>query len=331
MKESKINYFGILKDFDFNNINRDTFPVLLKSGIFNEFELSKHYADKENYFGIELSHQNESFCDFFLYNRKEYYLKKEVLIQLMNNQINSFNLFYEISDIEQELNLELSKEFLDSQKINVLENFFKKYQSQLTNKIFYNDYEKIKESKNIDKWIEYLFDEIDNQYSFDYDIRYNFIILFLKGQKNNHFYFPEKVCLLWKESFIFYKLKKHLEFLKNKILGITSNKLTYHNISTPSKEELSIFKNEGLSVFECIVSNYDNEKNKAFFSYLFHFMRNKDLLRTNAKTSSKKYIEYISNNFNLEMSKVINSTANEQTEFELKMALFEDILKLNKI
>ena len=41
-------YFGILKDFDLDNINKDTFPKLIEADIFDVAELSPEYKTKDD-------------------------------------------------------------------------------------------------------------------------------------------------------------------------------------------------------------------------------------------------------------------------------------------
>ena len=63
---SDFKYFGILKGFDFSNIDKDNLPVLISTGLFDEYELSSVYKHKPiekndiKYFGVELFEKTTS-------------------------------------------------------------------------------------------------------------------------------------------------------------------------------------------------------------------------------------------------------------------------------
>lgn len=330
---NRTKYFGILENFDFENINKDTFPILIGKGIFNEFEMTENYSGTK-YFGLEtnISH-SEAFNTWFLFNKKEYVLKEEIIIELLTQQVNSFEFNWSLSDFEDYIEKEISKEFIDAKKIDALENIYKQQYSFLKDKEFYHEYQQIKRQKDILKWFRYLEDELEcGKYQIDFSIRYKFIANYLKGHKQ-HFIFPENLGEIWRECYLFDKAKSCLEKHQNKILGTIENlnpKKEINQQKTPSNKEIAIFKDNGLDIFNCIISNYEGVKKPAFFSYLFFFVNEKNGLKVNGKTDSLKYREYVKEKFDIiNFSKIINSPAHEQTERTRMFMEFEDILKFN--
>jgi hypothetical protein len=329
MSEQKFK--NILKDFNFNNINKDTFPQLIDSGIFDEFELSDDYKSEEDYFGIETQEKNEIFSDWFLFNRKEYSLKKEIKFEVLKEQVKYFELIWNMSCFEDYINTELAEEFSDIKKQEVLEKIYKKEYSLLPNKQFFIDYQKIQKTGNPLKWFEYLNDELEGgNYIVSYEEQYSFISKYLKDHKGIGNLFPEKICEVWKDCYTFLRITEALELKRTQLLKKTTSnqKESTDNKFTPNSFDTALFRENGLNIFNCIIS-YSTEKNKAFFSYLFFFMLDKKLLKVNGSTNSTKYINYIESRFHIKMSRIINSQAYERTERKSKIEEFEDILKLH--
>jgi hypothetical protein len=327
----KQNYRNILKDFDFDNINEDTFPKLIDSGIFDEYELSDCYKSEIEYFGIETSKTNETFNDWFLFNRKEYYLKNDIKFEVLKEQVKRFELIWNLSDYDDYINSELTKEFSEVKKLEVLEKIYKKEYSFLTDKQFFLDYQKIRKTGNTIEWFEYLNDELEfGNYTVSYEEQYISLSKYLKDYDGTGNLFPDKICKVWQDCYIFLRIIETLEFKKNELLekATIDQKKSKTNKYIANSSDTALFRENGLNIFNCITSN-STEKNKAFFSYLFFFMSEKKLLKVNGTTNSKKYIDYIKSRFDLTMSRIINSQAYEKTERNSKMEEFEDILKLH--
>lgn len=95
---------------------------------------------------------------------------------------------------------------------------------------------------------------------------------------------------------------------------------------------LRLFTENGEEIFKFIVGKYDDEKNPAFFCYLYRFLKNKlKVIRTRG-VDSAKYRRYILKNFNLDMSRVFKSDVAEcYTENDM-FELFENlVIEFNKI
>lgn len=214
-------YYGILKNFNFNNINKDTFLTLINAGIFEEHELSKSYQSEKDYFGVETISENTEFNTWFIFKRKEYCLKDEIILEIISNQINSFKTTWLFSNFEDYIEEELHKEFTDEKKIELLQSIYYEQYAFVSNKVFYSEYQEIKKRKDPMEWFNYIQDELDcGEYKASTSLeKYLFIANFLNGKKNKYF-FPEKICLIWKECYFFDKVKESLENYKNKILKV---------------------------------------------------------------------------------------------------------------
>ena len=81
----------------------------------------------------------------------------------------------------------------------------------------------------------------------------------------------------------------------------------------------NIFKDDYYSLFEYIVLEYKDNKNKAFYSYLYHYFSDNKYLLKNAK-SSIKYNEFlVNNNYINSFSKVIQRVYDEVGDEEKRM------------
>ena len=111
-------YYGILRDFDFDKININSFKKLVEIGIFDEHELSDVYKNDEENFVLDTDIRD--FFDFFIYNKKEYYLKKEIyaeMIYVKNWQLETFN---NVSYFTEEIEVLLISEFLLENKLKIV-------------------------------------------------------------------------------------------------------------------------------------------------------------------------------------------------------------------
>lgn len=248
MSIGKYKYFGILKGFDFDNINKETFPLLIERGIFNEVELSECYQSKEGYFGIELQSQNEKINDFFLYNRKEYHLKKEVYFEMIKRQIERFDLTWNMCSFDYEIEPKLNNIFSDDEKIKTLNEINKKIYGDLTNEIFYYEYSLQLEKKEINQFLAFLIDEIELSPTKS-ENPYGFIAEYLKGEKKGEvssdsweYYFPEVTAKIWEECYLYDKAKEYLEEKKNIILNKEITTMVKKNELTAFQQVLLLEK-----------------------------------------------------------------------------------------
>lgn len=204
-------YFGILKDFDFDNITRDTFHLLVEKDIFDVYELSNCYKSNDDYFGIELNEQKYTFGDFFLFNKKEYVLKKSIISEMINRKNWVMKAFHDLDSITNEIELLVEAEFIPEKKIDVLENRRKAYFNQIRNATFYLLFKNNVEVRSYKSWEEYVtiefLEEDGSKYIADY----------LKGKIK---YLPSSLEYDWNDYFIFSFINDYCDMKRSEILGI---------------------------------------------------------------------------------------------------------------
>ena len=119
-------------------------------------------------------------------------------------------------------------------------------------------------------------------------------------------------------------------FVENKIEKFNNENNSFSLLNhIPSEEEISLFKGNGIDIFNTIISNYKKEKNPAFFSYLFFFLKANKLLNISGTTDSVKYRDYILKKYGVSFPRIINSSAQKQTEHENKMNEFKNIIDVH--
>ncbi|WP_264558644.1 hypothetical protein [Flavobacterium sp. N2270] len=100
------------------------------------------------------------------------------------------------------------------------------------------------------------------------------------------------------KSVVFQELKKAYSFKKIiQYCNVQINELSNKKELTNEKE--IIFKNEGEGFYIYITKIYPSKKDTAFYSYLFHFLQEKDMTLLPRSKDSKKYREFILNNTDL--------------------------------
>lgn len=210
--EFETKYFRCLKDFDFDKININSFNTLASSGIFDEYELSKTYKNEEDYFKSDSDFM--CFGDFFIQNRKEYHLKKEVyteMIYVKNWYLESFNIVEEITN---EIEVLISSELQLEEKLKIIEENYKKYFNQITDKIYYPLFKNETYTCGYSKWEQYFI-----SYIVDND-NYNSVKKFLKGDND---FLDNEINIQWTEYFVVSRLSDYCEEKKNSLLNIKEN------------------------------------------------------------------------------------------------------------
>lgn len=81
----------------------------------------------------------------------------------------------------------------------------------------------------------------------------------------------------------------------------------------------NIFKDDNYFLFEYIVKEYDDIKNKAFFSYLYHYFSDNKYFLKNGKSSTKYNDFLVNNNYITSFSKVIQRVYDEAGDEEKRM------------
>ncbi len=109
----------------------------------------------------------------------------------------------------------------------------------------------------------------------------------------------------WQDLFYFTEM---LSFLKSRI--------KIREVISASK---LIFKSNGEELFDFIVAQYPKEKNSAFFSYLYFFLRDDVKLLQLTSNDSKDYREYVINKFKIPFARIqLNKSDESYKEKEMK-------------
>lgn len=239
MNSLDTKYFRALKEFDFESINKNTFEVLIESGIFDEKELSDSHKNNDDSFVNE--DDIFRFGDFFIHNRKAYYLKKEVLSEMIYVKNWQLNAFFD-TDIEHandEIVQLIEAEFKQEDKIKVIEDCYKKYFSRIEDKQYFALYKSNSKTFGYNSWEEYFLDEIIG------NERYEYISKFLKGEDK---FLPAGLDKNWTDYFIFSGISDFCEKKKNELLNKPS---TMSEENKEKKRDMSF----RLSLFEIILSS----------------------------------------------------------------------------
>ena len=274
--EFNTKYYGSLKDFNFKDINKDNFNMLIKSGIFDESETSyvgKNYEDLAIEFG-----SYSGFCDFFLFNGKEYNLKREVVLEMIyvkNWMLEAFCKDDVESHILNDIEILVNGEFSTENKLKILEENYKKHFNLIEEKTLYSLYKNGTETLGYKSWEELINEEI-------YDSNQPEIVeAFLIGINN---YFPQELANKWKDYYIFSEINDYCENKKNLILNITPKTMEENQNSNVKNIDLSF----QIAVLEEIrtIKNWDglnaSEKGK-----IIHLMIGK-----NCDNIKKIYLSY---------------------------------------
>lgn len=317
-------YFGILKGFDFDKINRDTFQLLIDSNIFDISELSNCYKNKNDYFGLELDNLNWGFSNFYLFNQKEYHLKNEVLKDMFHKCEFKIESRDELDDNIQKLEFNLNMQLSDVSKIYFLKTFILELNQSISNKQYYLLYANNFETNGYTSWYSFFFSEqIDNE-------DYKYVSRYIRGEQD---YIPSFIKDIWKEYFFVSKLtiycKEKIYSLEKKS-GINESDIKVENISklfeskliidnkeiefakTKVEERSDIFNDDGEQIFKFIRSKYPQKQTKAFFSYLYFYLKSINKIIP-LGDDSLEYREYIINNFPINSFSKIQKTVSEKT------------------
>ncbi len=312
MKEFEKKYFGILKNFDFDNININSINELIEKRIFDEFDLSNCYLNDEDYFIADSA--TWEFGDFFIQNRKEYHLKKEVYIEMISLKELHF-IFENFERFTKEIEVLVYAEFILENKLKVLNENYKKYFNQIRNKQYYPLFKNQILTDGYESWEQYFIDDIVGNEN------YASVVKFLTG--NNKFINTE-IENQWNDYYLFSQISDYLEKKRNEILNI---KIEFSDLIKNNIFNEIIFKENAEDLFSYIVTKYPKTKNTAFFSYLYFFMKDNLKLLYTIGNDSKDYRMYINKLFKLNFSRIQNTSSENQYKKNDMFKLFEIYVK----
>ena len=195
----KYKYAGVLKGFDFKKINKNNFQLLIEKQLFDVNELSETYKGLGNYFGLELEEVDLNFSDFFLFNGKEYLLKKDIYLEMYNFKNEFIEDWNEIDSVYNEINLGIEREFQTENKLKVIEKYYNEYFSIVKNSDYYLLFKDGNKTGGYNSWLEYFISNIVDEEDFTSVENYlkGNLPFFLNPQINkdwDSFYIISKVC-----------------------------------------------------------------------------------------------------------------------------------------
>lgn len=315
-------FYGILKSFDFNTINRESFPVLLNSGIFDELELSNCFKSNGDYFGIELNNDTWSFGDFFLFKGKEYYLKKEIYTEMVFRKNWTLKSFSNVNFITNQIEVLIENELIPKNKIQIIDDNFKLYFNQIKNKEYYSLFKNQTETNDYKCWEEYFIDEIVEKQNFE------FLVNFLQG---NNDYIPSEIKQQWEDYFLVSEISDYCNLKITAILskqksGI-NKKSNIKDLSEPiNNTNLSdiIFKPNGEKMFNFLISKYPLKKNTAFFSYLYFYLMDDLKLLYVTGNDSLDYRNHVIKRFNISFKRIQTTNSNNKFKRDKILRLFNE-------
>lgn len=229
--EFNTKYYRKLENFDFEKINKNSFQKLIDEGIFDEFELSKTYKNDEDYF----INDNDimGFGDFYIFNRKEYHLKKDIYAEMIYVKNWYFEAFNSVDVLIEEIEVLVVSEFQLENKLKILEENFKKYFNQINDKQYYPLFKDGTLTSGYESWEQYFISDIEENEN------YTSVTKFLKGEYN--FLNPE-IENQWNDYLVFSKISDYCEKKKNSLLNIKENNLANKNSNIDLSFQISLLE-----------------------------------------------------------------------------------------
>ena len=235
-------YYGILKNFDFKNINKDNFEILIASGIFEQSESCLNYDDYKE-MAIEF-HNNTALCNWLYFNNKEYSLKKVVLNEMLYFRENYLNRWWEVEPVYYEIDEAITRAFLIDDKNKAINIAYNKYLEIIDDIRFYNLYKNNTEINNYESWFEYFEERVLENDNFESVEKY------LRGIND---FLPKKFQEEWNNYYSFLKISDYCEKNRNSILNITQKNME----KTPNNST----KNIDLAYQICLLEEIRNINN----------------------------------------------------------------------
>lgn len=300
---------GILKNFP-QYVNCQNFKELIDKNIFVRGE--KVTIDND-YFGLENGYDYE-FSSYYQYFGYEYLFNFQVFEEYFNERINEFELKLKISgNLPDFVILELELIFDLNEKINYLKSILNDI--YLKSIIYHIDLIEIK-NNNIDFYKKYIYENL-----YDENVSFINILLFLNNEK-----------LLVKNDFEFNSIHSNLYIIRSiekKIIEynyLIKNQNSNNFFKEDSRND--IFKEGAQKKFEFILNKYSNKKNTAFFSQLYHYLLDKNLINSFSK-DNKNYREFIIKcGYLIQFSRIQERTSiKENSKWDNINSVFDDILK----
>lgn len=305
MLPPKTKFSGILNDLSLEVIDQNLIKELISRGIYkkNEADWTSNLLKVEN--SIELSH-------YLHYNSSNYTLNEEISDEIFEQ----LEFFIEHIDCDFESNkkkffLKLNAYIDVDKKIKFLKKLYKKDYVKLT-----KDHDVLiyfgQEENGFTSWKDYIVHSIDSS-------------LIKQHLKDEILFYKTDVIKIWSE----YRSLKSLTDLYLKTIEKLSNPKNNASNKTKKKSHAQlIFREDGEEIFNALISLTVKEKNTAFFSYLYLFLRKKEKTLS-PNYQNKKYRVFVLNQKLIDSFAGIQRTDDENPKSEKNncFEIFEEDLK----
>ena len=305
----KFKYHGILKSFDLNSINKDTFQLLINAQIFDINELSNNDL-RGDYQGIELDNYNQSPHNCYCYNHQWYDLKLNVFEDMFDYCEFTCEPNDELERKTRNLEFHLETCVSNHSKIQYLKQVVFDVKNQIMNKDYYLLYTRNLKIDGYKSWFKFfMLEQIDGE-------DFTYIFKYLKGSYD---FVPPFIKNLWENC---YFAKGLMDFCTKKILHyerisgineaeVTIDKYSKSNINYLLSEDdgeekeyhdirLDIFEDlNSRKAFDFILSEWKGKKDTAFYSRVFKFLQSKKYIILEGDDNDI-YREFIMSNFSLD-------------------------------
>jgi hypothetical protein len=311
-------YFGLLRNFDFNPTNSaKILEDLIALNIFIlEFSLTGKDLEEERQWHIKNPNKKSYFgfdCLSFIFKENMYTYNSDIYYQMYELDKLKIEYYSETQDKILEIDYAIEREFQTEEKLRILEYRYNYYFNLIqNNKEEYLLYKNGLFVYEVNNWRDIYKEEITAGED------YKSVIDFLKGI--NRFYAVD-IKETWKLLHKVSEICNYCELKKQQIENPQKSNLDLINSAK------LIFASNGFEIFKLLLKNYKGEKNKAFYSYLYHYLLKKDLI-INPVKDNKDYREFIYKNkySPFKLSKTWVSEQDVNNKKENIFGIFKNIL-----
>ena len=299
-------YFGILKDFDTEKVDEKAFNYLIeKKIIVFDYDLSGEELEDEIKYQLENPNEIFSLNSFwYCMFEKSYGFNDDIYKEMYEKDNYLIEYFSDSEKNTLKIETEIEKEINVQSQIQITEYYHDKYfnliknnteENLISNYLLFKNGTRYFGYKN---WFEIYKENIVGSG------KMTPLIDFLKGK--DYFYNKD----MKEEWELIYSVSKVCDFCKSKRQQLVNPNFENEIV----KESKAIFKDDGYKIFCFLVSKHTGIKNKAFFSYLYSYLSADKKIIGYFKKDNKPYREFIENNFNIKMAKIIETVSNEQNK-----------------
>ncbi len=309
MTNKNCDFFGILSGFNFRNCNhQDLIDTVIHYNVYIPVENNK--LNQESITKNSFSTLSKE----FIYNGISYKLNPKIVIEIFEYYKMQIRIF-EIETMAYLRNSILTRTIDIDDKNDVLE-ILKKRRNLI-----------------VEKSIKYVlklgsFTELVDQKTLYNNTHYEIIYSLLSSQEIENYLSLEIVS--YKGTFLkkWEKLQSQntqIKFYTEKILEVESSKTKdlQSNISNNPLNRI-IFKHNAEQLFRFIVEKYPKQKNTAFFSYLYFFLKDNLKVLQITGNDNKDYRDFIISLYNISFKRIQNASSENQYKKIEMFKLFDE-------